>query len=220
MNATASAGVRLRALPSRARRRGLVSSSSGGRAPSGRRDAHVERAPPIDTETAFEDRLDCGLDQLVRGHRGSSYDKSSELEMARSDETSEESTPGGGVATRAGRGRSGGSRAGGEVVSLIEPLLDCEAAAVLLNVRVSWVRDAARLGQLPCLRVGRHLRFTRVMLEDWLMEQFERVGGSGRSFGQSAIAADRRRSVAYRPRTEAALLATLAEGPKKQKGGG
>jgi len=57
---------------------------------------------------------------------------------------------------------------GGEVVSLDEPLLDCAAAAALLNVRVSWVRDAARLGHLPCVRVGRHLRFTRVMLEDWL----------------------------------------------------
>ena len=56
----------------------------------------------------------------------------------------------------------------GEVVSLSEPLLDCVAAAALLNVRVSWVRDAARLGHLPCLRVGRHLRFTRAMPEDWL----------------------------------------------------
>lgn len=59
----------------------------------------------------------------------------------------------------------------GEVVSLSEPLLDCVAAAALLNVRVSWVRDAARLGHLPCLRVGRHLRFTRAMLEDWLAVQ-------------------------------------------------
>jgi excisionase family DNA binding protein len=57
-------------------------------------------------------------------------------------------------------------------VSLAEPLLDSAAAAALLNVRVSWVRDAARLGQLPCLRVGRHLRFTRVMLEEWLDGQF------------------------------------------------
>ncbi len=65
--------------------------------------------------------------------------------------------------------------ADGAAVSLDEPLLDCEAAAALLNVRVSWVRDAARLGHLPCLRVGRHLRFTRVMLEDWLAEQVARL---------------------------------------------
>lgn len=31
-----------------------------------------------------------------------------------------------------------------EDVSLSEPLLDCAAAAALLNVRVSWVRDATR----------------------------------------------------------------------------
>lgn len=52
-------------------------------------------------------------------------------------------------------------------LSLDEPLLDCEQAAALLNVRPSWVRDATRAGRLPCIRVGRHLRFTRPMLEAW-----------------------------------------------------
>jgi len=31
--------------------------------------------------------------------------------------------------------------------------------------------DAVRAGRVPCLRVGRHIRFTRHMLEDWLAEQ-------------------------------------------------
>jgi excisionase family DNA binding protein len=52
-------------------------------------------------------------------------------------------------------------------LSLDEPLLDCEQAAAFLNVRPSWVRDATRAGRLPCIRVGRHLRFTRPMLEAW-----------------------------------------------------
>ncbi|MGI9097106.1 MAG: helix-turn-helix domain-containing protein [Solirubrobacteraceae bacterium] len=52
-------------------------------------------------------------------------------------------------------------------LSLDEPLLDAEQAAALLNVRPSWVRDATRAGRLPCIRVGRHLRFTRPMLEQW-----------------------------------------------------
>lgn len=52
-------------------------------------------------------------------------------------------------------------------LTLDEPLLDCEQAAALLNVRPSWVRDATRAGRLPCIRVGRHLRFTRPMLESW-----------------------------------------------------
>jgi len=46
-------------------------------------------------------------------------------------------------------------------LSLEEPLLDPEQAAALLNVRPSWIRDATRAGRLPCIRVGRHLRFTR-----------------------------------------------------------
>ena len=114
------------------------------------------------------------------------------------------------------RGSPGLSAESG-VVALDEPLLDCQAAAVLLNVRVSWVRDAARLGRLPCLRVGRHLRFTRVMLEDWLAGQVESPnfaapartrpgpvsGGSGGGPGQRA----------YRRRTQVALLASLAEIP-------
>jgi len=53
------------------------------------------------------------------------------------------------------------------MLSLEEPLLDAEQAAALLNVRPSWVRDATRAGRLPCIRVGRHLRFTRPMLEQW-----------------------------------------------------
>lgn len=52
-------------------------------------------------------------------------------------------------------------------LSLDEPLLDVEQAAALLAVRPSWVRDATRAGRLPCIRVGKHLRFTRPMLEDW-----------------------------------------------------
>lgn len=43
-------------------------------------------------------------------------------------------------------GRAAPESVDGAGVSLAEPLLDCEAAAVLLNVRVSWVRDAARQG--------------------------------------------------------------------------
>jgi excisionase family DNA binding protein len=53
------------------------------------------------------------------------------------------------------------------------PLLRPEEAAHLLSVKTSWVYDAARAGRVPCLRVGRHIRFTRHMLEEWLTEQAE-----------------------------------------------
>jgi excisionase family DNA binding protein len=52
--------------------------------------------------------------------------------------------------------------------SLEGPLLRPDQAATLLAVKTSWIYDAVRTGNLPCIRVGRHIRFTRVMLEDWL----------------------------------------------------
>ena len=50
-------------------------------------------------------------------------------------------------------------------------LLRPEQAARYLNVRTSWVYEAVRTGRLPCHRVGRHIRFTRPMLDEWLAEQ-------------------------------------------------
>jgi excisionase family DNA binding protein len=46
-----------------------------------------------------------------------------------------------------------------------------EKAAWYLDVKTSWVYEAVRAGRLPCHRVGRHIRFTRPMLDDWLAEQ-------------------------------------------------
>jgi excisionase family DNA binding protein len=54
---------------------------------------------------------------------------------------------------------------------LDDPLLRPEQVAELLAVKPSWVYEAVRTGRLPCVRVGRHIRFTQSMLEDWLAEQ-------------------------------------------------
>jgi excisionase family DNA binding protein len=54
---------------------------------------------------------------------------------------------------------------------LAGPLLRPEQAAELLAVKPSWVYEAVRTGRLPCLRVGRHIRFTQAMLETWLTDQ-------------------------------------------------
>lgn len=51
------------------------------------------------------------------------------------------------------------------------PLLRPDQAAHLLSVKTSWIYEAVRSGRVPCIRVGRHIRFTRQMLEDWLAEQ-------------------------------------------------
>jgi excisionase family DNA binding protein len=56
-------------------------------------------------------------------------------------------------------------------LSLDSPLLKPEQAAELLAVRTSWIYEAVRTNRLPCLRIGRHIRFTREMLEQWLQER-------------------------------------------------
>jgi len=53
------------------------------------------------------------------------------------------------------------------------PLLCPHDAARLLSVKPSWVYEAVRARRIPCLRVGRHIRFTRAMLERWLAEHVE-----------------------------------------------
>ncbi|MGN6372389.1 MAG: helix-turn-helix domain-containing protein [Solirubrobacteraceae bacterium] len=50
-------------------------------------------------------------------------------------------------------------------------LLRPDQAAWYLNVKPSWVYEAVRAGRLPCRRVGRHIRFTRSLLDEWLAEQ-------------------------------------------------
>jgi excisionase family DNA binding protein len=60
----------------------------------------------------------------------------------------------------------------GEIVPPLRPLdgplLRPDQAAELLSVKTSWIYEATRNGRLPCLRIGRHIRFTRAMLEEWL----------------------------------------------------
>ncbi len=55
--------------------------------------------------------------------------------------------------------------------TLNEPLLTPQEAAALLAVRVSWIYDGVRAGRLPCVRVGRHVRFLRSDLERWIADQ-------------------------------------------------
>ncbi len=74
------------------------------------------------------------------------------------------------AANRHRLGSGNGAQSAPPTLSLHEPLLDVEAAASLLNVKVSWIREATRSGLLPCIKVGRQVRWTRPMLEQWLME--------------------------------------------------
>jgi len=53
---------------------------------------------------------------------------------------------------------------------LDQHLLTPAQAADLLSVKTSWIYDAVRSQRLPCLRIGRHIRFTQDMLERWLAD--------------------------------------------------
>jgi excisionase family DNA binding protein len=53
-------------------------------------------------------------------------------------------------------------------IDLREPLLTAAEAAKMLSVRPSWIADAARSGHLPCVRIGKHVRFLRSDLERWV----------------------------------------------------
>lgn len=66
------------------------------------------------------------------------------------------------------------SATGDTPVSLTGPLPRPEEAAELLAVSPRWIYEAVRSGQLPCLRLGRQLRFTQRMLEEWLAGNLRR----------------------------------------------
>ena len=51
---------------------------------------------------------------------------------------------------------------------LSEPLLTPAAVGELLGVPRSSVYEYARAGALPCVRIGRHVRFLRSDLEAWI----------------------------------------------------
>ena len=51
---------------------------------------------------------------------------------------------------------------------MTERLLTAEEVAELLAVPVSWVRESTRSGAMPCVRLGRYVRFERAAVEGWL----------------------------------------------------
>jgi excisionase family DNA binding protein len=48
-------------------------------------------------------------------------------------------------------------------------LLDAVELADRLGVPASWVRESARSGAIPCVRLGRYVRFDLADAEAWLV---------------------------------------------------
>lgn len=57
-------------------------------------------------------------------------------------------------------------------------LLTAEDVGQLLAVPVSWVREATRAGQLPCVAIGRYRRYDRGDVLEWVQRQ--KTGGAPR----------------------------------------
>jgi excisionase family DNA binding protein len=59
-------------------------------------------------------------------------------------------------------------------------LLDAGEVAERLHVPARWVKDAARDGKLPCVRLGRYVRFDLGDVLAWVEEQ--KAGGRATTF--------------------------------------
>ena len=50
-------------------------------------------------------------------------------------------------------------------------LLTAKEVGELLQLNTSWVLDAARRNAIPHIRLGRYVRFRRMDIETWLVDQ-------------------------------------------------
>ena len=50
-------------------------------------------------------------------------------------------------------------------------LLTAKEVGALLQLNSSWVLDAARRNAIPHIRLGRYVRFRRIDIEAWLVDQ-------------------------------------------------
>ena len=51
---------------------------------------------------------------------------------------------------------------------MTDRLLDAKEIAEMLGVPESWVRESARSGAMPCVRLGRYVRFDLADVERWV----------------------------------------------------
>lgn len=53
----------------------------------------------------------------------------------------------------------------------LQELLTLDEVVAWLRVPRSWVYERTRKGQVPCLKLGKYLRFPRLALAQWLATQ-------------------------------------------------
>jgi excisionase family DNA binding protein len=58
-----------------------------------------------------------------------------------------------------------------QTLPVLEPLLDAKSVAALLGVHQNTVLKLTRSGNLPGFRLGRHWRFRRGDIADWVVKR-------------------------------------------------
>ena len=53
-------------------------------------------------------------------------------------------------------------------------LLTIDEAAAFLNVPARWVSEAVRQRRVRCTRIGKHVRFRRADVEQWITTRYDR----------------------------------------------
>jgi len=66
---------------------------------------------------------------------------------------------------------------------LPEKLLTVKELAAVTRMSVRWIHEQTRLGDIPCYRLGRALRFDPNEVQRWLMEN-RAAGPNGRNVGR------------------------------------
>jgi len=59
-------------------------------------------------------------------------------------------------------------------------LLNLFGLARELHLPVNWLKTEALAGRIPCLKIGRHLRFNKRAVENSLTERAKMGGNNGR----------------------------------------
>jgi excisionase family DNA binding protein len=69
---------------------------------------------------------------------------------------------------------------------MTDRLLDAAELAQRWNVPTSWIREATRAGKIPCVRLGRYVRYRGETVDAWLKEQEQGGAPWGRHRPRSA----------------------------------
>lgn len=67
-----------------------------------------------------------------------------------------------------------------EVIVVDRKLIKTAKLATMLDVSEDRARELARCGLIPCVRVGRQLRFDPEAIEDWIAEGGQALPGGWR----------------------------------------